>query len=84
MLVRLRRPDGAKEACEADYLAGCDGARSRVREALGIGFPGGTYAHHYAHLAPSYVAETVRARFGTLDLDSLASSVVELRRNPGT
>ncbi len=39
---------------------------------------------HYAHLAPSYVADTVRARFGTLDLGSLAGSVVELRRNPGT
>ena len=42
VLARLRRPDGAEEACEADYLAGCDGARSRVREALGVGFPGGT------------------------------------------
>src|ERR687894_143342 len=45
VLARLKRPDGTEEACEADYLAGCDGARSRVREALGIGFPGGTYAH---------------------------------------
>jgi len=31
--------------CEAAYLAGCDGARSTVREKLGIGFPGGTYEH---------------------------------------
>ena len=31
------------EDCEASYLAGCDGARSTVREALGTGFPGGTY-----------------------------------------
>ena len=38
-------PDGAEELCEADYLAGCDGARSAVREVLGAGFPGGTYAH---------------------------------------
>src|SRR5581483_10874902 len=29
--------------CEADYLAGCDGARSATREALGAGFAGGTY-----------------------------------------
>jgi hypothetical protein len=28
-----------------DYLAGCDGTHSTVRERLGIGFPGGTYAH---------------------------------------
>src|ERR1700730_15302197 len=43
--ARLKLPDGAPEACEAAYIAGCDGAHSTVREALGIGFPGGTYAH---------------------------------------
>src|SRR5438270_3023943 len=31
--------------CEAACLAGCDGARSTVREKLGISFPGGTYEH---------------------------------------
>ena len=39
----LRRLDGSEEICEAAYLAGCDGASSTVREALAIGFPGGTY-----------------------------------------
>jgi 2-polyprenyl-6-methoxyphenol hydroxylase-like FAD-dependent oxidoreductase len=39
----LQRPDGSEEICEAAYLAGCDGARSTVREALTAGFPGGTY-----------------------------------------
>ena len=39
----MRRPDGEQELCEASYLAGCDGARSVVRQALGAGFPGGTY-----------------------------------------
>ncbi len=43
--ARLRRVDGAIEECEATYLAGCDGARSFVREALKIGYPGGTYSH---------------------------------------
>jgi 2-polyprenyl-6-methoxyphenol hydroxylase-like FAD-dependent oxidoreductase len=43
--ARLRGPDGTEEVCEAEYLAGCDGARSGVRDALGAGFPGGTYAH---------------------------------------
>ncbi len=38
---------------------------------------------HYAHLAPSYVADTVRATFGTLGLGSLSGSVVKLRRNTG-
>jgi 2-polyprenyl-6-methoxyphenol hydroxylase-like FAD-dependent oxidoreductase len=41
--ARLRGPDGHDEDCEASYLAGCDGARSLVREALGTGFAGGTY-----------------------------------------
>jgi 2-polyprenyl-6-methoxyphenol hydroxylase-like FAD-dependent oxidoreductase len=40
----LKRPDGSEEICDAAYLAGCDGARSAVREALATGFPGGTYA----------------------------------------
>jgi 2-polyprenyl-6-methoxyphenol hydroxylase-like FAD-dependent oxidoreductase len=40
----LRRADGEEETCEASYLAGCDGAHSTVREALAIGFPGGTYS----------------------------------------
>ena len=41
----LRRSDGAEEVCKAAYIAGCDGARSIIREVLGIGFPGGTYEH---------------------------------------
>ncbi len=40
----LERPDGSSETCESAYLAGCDGARSTVREALASGFPGGTYS----------------------------------------
>jgi 2-polyprenyl-6-methoxyphenol hydroxylase-like FAD-dependent oxidoreductase len=39
----LRGPDGADQACEAAFLAGCDGARSITRATLGVGFPGGTY-----------------------------------------
>ncbi|HEY6923538.1 MAG TPA: FAD-dependent monooxygenase [Steroidobacteraceae bacterium] len=41
--VRLRDPRGHEETCEATYLAGCDGARSTVRNIMGTGFPGGTY-----------------------------------------
>ncbi|KGJ23518.1 FAD-dependent oxidoreductase [Paracoccus sanguinis] len=41
--ARLRKPDGREETCKASYLAGCDGASSTVRKALGIGFAGGTY-----------------------------------------
>ncbi|HEY6476995.1 MAG TPA: FAD-dependent monooxygenase, partial [Polyangia bacterium] len=32
-------------ACRALFLAGCDGARSTVRDKLALGFPGGTYEH---------------------------------------
>src|SRR6185436_5080874 len=36
--ARLRRADGSTEACEAAYIAGCDGAHSVVRQSLEIGF----------------------------------------------
>ena len=41
--ARLRREGEAPEDVVVDYLAGCDGARSRVRELMRTGFPGGTY-----------------------------------------
>jgi 2-polyprenyl-6-methoxyphenol hydroxylase-like FAD-dependent oxidoreductase len=41
--ARLRGPDGQQAECAAEYIAGCDGARSIVRETIGTGFPGGTY-----------------------------------------
>jgi len=41
--ARLREPDGREVDCAAAYIAGCDGARSIVRETIGTGFPGGTY-----------------------------------------
>jgi 2-polyprenyl-6-methoxyphenol hydroxylase-like FAD-dependent oxidoreductase len=39
----LRGADGQEESCAANYLAGCDGARSIVRQGIGAEFPGGTY-----------------------------------------
>ncbi len=41
--AQLRGPSGTEETCEANYVAGCDGARSRVRHVMGVEFPGGTY-----------------------------------------
>ena len=38
----LRRVDGAKEACTASFLAGCDGAHGIVRRQLGFSFRGET------------------------------------------
>ena len=34
---------GGNETCAVEYLCGCDGAHSVVREGLGFGFAGGTY-----------------------------------------
>ena len=42
--VALRGPAGHEETCAPVYVAGCDGAHSAVRTALGVGFSGGTYA----------------------------------------
>ena len=40
--ARISR-DGKIEEAAADYICGCDGAHSAVRESLRLGFPGGTY-----------------------------------------
>jgi 2-polyprenyl-6-methoxyphenol hydroxylase-like FAD-dependent oxidoreductase len=55
VIANLRGPDGHEEECEATYIAGCDGARSLVRETLGTGFAGGTYRHVF------YVADVEAA-----------------------
>src|SRR5688500_4439428 len=52
--ARIAR-DGKEQEVEAAYLAGCDGARSRVREAIQGAFPGGTYARMF------YVADVQSA-----------------------
>jgi 2-polyprenyl-6-methoxyphenol hydroxylase-like FAD-dependent oxidoreductase len=44
VVAELRHADKGAETIEAAYIAGCDGARSRVREVMGAGFPGGTYS----------------------------------------
>ncbi|UZE21105.1 FAD-dependent monooxygenase [Pseudomonas sp. B21-056] len=49
----LRHADGHEETFTASYLAGCDGARSLVRHAVGGGFEGGTYKQLF------YVADVI-------------------------
>jgi 2-polyprenyl-6-methoxyphenol hydroxylase-like FAD-dependent oxidoreductase len=51
--ARLRGPDGGEGVVTAVFIAGCDGARSKVREIMGTGFPGGTYPQTF------YVADVV-------------------------
>ena len=45
--VELKTADGGTENAHFSWLAGCDGARSRVRELTGAGFGGGTYEHTF-------------------------------------
>ena len=45
IVARLEHADGRLDSYEAAFVAGCDGAHSRVRETLSIGFAGGTYEH---------------------------------------
>ena len=49
----LRGPDGVEQTVKTQFIAGCDGARSKVREIMGSGFPGGTYPQVF------YVADVV-------------------------
>jgi 2-polyprenyl-6-methoxyphenol hydroxylase-like FAD-dependent oxidoreductase len=60
MTATLQSADGKRSSCTSAYIAGCDGAHSKVREISGIGFPGGTYDHLF------YVAD-VRATGPTMN-----------------
>lgn len=48
----LKEPDGTTRKITAAWVAGCDGARSAVRELNGITFPGAPYEHVF------FVADT--------------------------
>jgi len=52
VIARLRQLDGTIREVAAGWVAGCDGARSAVRELNGIAFQGAPYEHVF------YVADT--------------------------
>lgn len=41
--AKVKAPDGSSLVIEAQFLVGCDGAKSPVRRALGLGFEGSTF-----------------------------------------
>jgi 2-polyprenyl-6-methoxyphenol hydroxylase-like FAD-dependent oxidoreductase len=52
VIARLKQPDGTIREVAACWVAGCDGARSAVRELNGIEFQGAPYEHVF------FVADT--------------------------
>ncbi len=57
-------PNGT-ENVTADYLCGCDGAHSTVRETLGLGFPGRTYEQLF-FVCDAKMASSDRDLYATL------------------
>jgi 2-polyprenyl-6-methoxyphenol hydroxylase-like FAD-dependent oxidoreductase len=45
VVATLRQPNGDTQTVAANWVAGCDGARSSVRTLSGIDFPGAPYEH---------------------------------------
>jgi 2-polyprenyl-6-methoxyphenol hydroxylase-like FAD-dependent oxidoreductase len=52
VIAQLKQPDGTTRELSASWVAGCDGARSAVRELSGIAFHGAPYEHVF------FVADT--------------------------
>jgi 2-polyprenyl-6-methoxyphenol hydroxylase-like FAD-dependent oxidoreductase len=63
VVATLKRPDGTTGEITAAWVAGCDGARSAVREINAITFPGAPYEHIF------FVADTEAT--GTMVPDEL-------------
>jgi 2-polyprenyl-6-methoxyphenol hydroxylase-like FAD-dependent oxidoreductase len=72
---------GKRERIEADYLVGCDGATSAVREKLGIGLKGQGVLGHPLHLffrAPDLLKRVGKAEgtfFLAIDRDGLWANI---------
>lgn len=68
--AQVRGPDGPVRMT-ARYLAGCDGARSRVRDRTGIAFPGTTYPQVNRLGQASLGGSVTRLDNGDLDVPGL-------------
>jgi len=68
--VEVRGPEG-RHRLRAAYVVGCDGARSRVRDLVGVEFPGTTYPEVH-RLASTTMPESVTLlESGDLEVDGV-------------
>ncbi|MFI5231414.1 MAG: FAD-dependent oxidoreductase [Gemmatimonadales bacterium] len=81
--AQIKTADGATRACHATYVAGCDGAHSKVREQLRTGLPGGDYADlfYVADIEGTGAAFNGEVNIALDDADFLA---VFPMKDPGT
>ena len=63
--------DRGPETAEARYVVGCDGAHSRIRELLGVGFVGEQYATHIMLADAQLSAPPAETLFGRNNADGL-------------
>jgi len=65
VLATVRNATGETETIRAAYLAGCDGAHSRVRNELGLDFDGHPYDDddHIAAVGDTTIANYLEALF---------------------
>ncbi|NPC97449.1 FAD-dependent oxidoreductase [Nocardioides sp. zg-DK7169] len=68
--VEVRGPEGTSRL-RASYVVGCDGARSRVRELVGIGFPGTTYPEVHRLASTTMPASVRLLESGDLEVDGV-------------
>jgi 2-polyprenyl-6-methoxyphenol hydroxylase-like FAD-dependent oxidoreductase len=82
ILTRFKTADG-EESISVDYLCGCDGAHSTVREKLGISFPGGTYQQVFfvANAAVDGATADDEVHFAFADDDIFAIFPLKQRTN---
>lgn len=77
------RTQAGTETVAASFIAGCDGARSTVRQVSNIELPGGTYAHRF-FVADAVVEGEAARESINLCLTGLDFCIVLPLRRPGT
>lgn len=83
VVVQVNDKKGATQTITADYLIGCDGARSTVRQQLGLSFDGGTDSRYFYVIDTQVIWEGVE---DSADMYNCLSrnSFVAFIRMPGT